>query len=65
MRCHINLPWESKYILVERSWVMLGLSSKGINTIDMMSYGWGEQPVRLVGFEFKIGYKERIHIEND
>ena len=44
---------------------MLGLSSKGINTIEMISYGWGEQPVRLVGFEFKIGYKERTRIGND
>ena len=48
-----------------RSWVTLGLSSKGMNTIDMMSYGWGEQPVRLVDFEFKNGSKERTHIEND
>ena len=42
-----------------------GLSTKEMNTIDMMSYGWDEQPVRLVGFEFKIGYKERTRIEND
>ena len=48
-----------------RSWVKLGLSSKGINTIEMMSYGWGEQPVRLVDYEFKIGFKKRICIEND
>ena len=38
---------------------MLGYSSKGMNTIEMMSYGLGAPPVRLVGFEFKLGYKER------
>ena len=33
----------------------LGLSSKGVNTIDMMSYGWGEPPGRLVGSGLTLG----------
>ena len=44
---------------------MLGLSSKGMNTIEMMSYGRGEPPGRLVGFEFILVYKERMHIKNN
>ena len=44
---------------------MLGLSSKGVNNmIEMMSYGLGEQPERLVDFEFNLGYKEKICIGN-
>ena len=45
--------------------VGLYLSSKGVNTIEMMSYGWGEPPGRLVGFEFNLGYIEIAHIENN
>ena len=36
---------------------MPGMSSKGMNTIDMMSYGWGEQPVRLWALSLKFGRK--------
>ena len=32
-----------------RSWVTLGLYSKEMNMIEMMSHGLGEPPLRLVG----------------
>ena len=44
---------------------MLILSSKGVNTIEMISYGGNEPPGSLVGFEFKLGYKERTCIEKN
>ena len=49
------------FCYVMRSLVTLGLSSKEMNMIEMMSHGLREPPVRLVAIYFNLGNKDNMN----